>query len=128
MTVSVIYRLALFVGCLAAVVGPTGAATGPERDRFVGTYSVSGAGVQGRRYTGAMTIRQTGQTYHVRWELEGGDGYDGVGVAVGPVLSVGWQVGESAGVAVYDFSANRVVGRWSVIGSEVVYQEELTRK
>lgn len=120
-------RFAL-VACLAMSIQPIYAQPGPEKDRFVGTYAVSGAGDQGRRYTGTVSIEQTGQTYHVRWQLDNGEAYDGVGVASGAILSVGWQVGESAGVAVYDFGAQRVVGRWSVIGSQVEYQEELMRK
>lgn len=98
-----------------------------ERDRFSGTFAVSGrAGA--RAYRGELTIEKNGQAYKVIWKLDSGETYAGVAIATGDTLSVGWNIGETAGVAVYDFSKSPVVGKWSTIGDESVHSETLVKR
>lgn len=98
-----------------------------ERDRFSGVFAVSGSAGE-RAYRGELAIEKNGQAYKVMWKLDSGETYDGVGIATGDTLSVGWNIGETAGVAVYDFSKSPIVGKWSTIGDENVHSETLVKK
>ena len=98
-----------------------------ERDRFSGVFSVSGS-ARDRAYRGELTIEKNGQAYKVIWKIDSGETYAGVGIATGDTLSVGWNIGETAGVAVYDFSKSPIVGKWSTIGDENVHSETLVKK
>ena len=60
-----------------------------ERDRFAGKYTVSGSTTDGRTYRGEVTITRRGELYVMRWVLESGETYDGVGIAEGAPRGVG---------------------------------------
>lgn len=112
---------------LVSVLSLAAAQPDLERDRFSGTFAVSGTAGE-RAYRGELTIEKNGQAYKVIWKLDSGETYAGVGIATGDTLSVGWNIGETAGVAVYDFSKSPVVGKWSTIGDESVHSETLVKK
>ncbi len=120
-------RLSEIALCMLVAFSIAGAQPDLERDRFCGAFTVSGSAGE-RAYRGELTIEKNGQAYKVIWKLDSGETYAGVGIATGDILSVGWNIGETAGVAVYDFSKSPVVGKWSTIGDESVHSETLVKK
>ncbi|PHP65100.1 hypothetical protein CSC94_21400 [Zhengella mangrovi] len=120
--------LAVMMTCGLAIADPTG------------TYDVEGMNPDnGRTYHGTVTVRRTGQTYSVVWDIAGSR-YIGTGLGatiaggqytVGPAsadnttLSIGYVSGRTFGQAFY---IQQPDGSWSGIwtygGSKLVSTEE----
>ena len=76
----------------------------------LGTYTVLGANPNGSTYSGTLTMRRSGNTYHLRWKI-GNQVYSGVGALKNSTLTVDW--GDKYPV-IYQVQANGVLkGRWA---------------
>ncbi|NPD15782.1 hypothetical protein HOY34_11270 [Xinfangfangia sp. D13-10-4-6] len=111
----------------ALLVSLMGASSAAASDP-AGTYSVDGLNPGGESgYTGTVTVKPTGQTFAVTWEVEGHT-MEGTAVVahVQPlVLSVAFGSGDSYGVAVLQAQADETwVGTWALHG-ESVYGAEV---
>jgi hypothetical protein len=119
------------LGCLVMAAGfvcfhaaPVGAA---EPD-ITGKYNCEGSNPGGKMYRGIVEITKKGDTYLVRWNLSGGDSYQGVGLLEGKTLAVSFNAGV-IGLAVYRVEkGGKLVGRWTIgNGKGKVYTEKLTK-
>jgi hypothetical protein len=82
-------------------------------------------------YTGRATIRPTGETYAVRWDLDDQESFNGVGIRRGDLLVVGWSIGDAPfGVSIYDVDATGKVldGTWATPGTPTLGVERLLRE
>ncbi|MEZ4221165.1 MAG: hypothetical protein R3B13_09555 [Polyangiaceae bacterium] len=101
-------------------------ATGPEG--LSGNYDVSGSSPQGGSgYKGTLQITPTGPTYKVAWRLTSGESYTGVGILQGKTLVVGWGIGGSAGVVLYNSSGTTLDGKWAQPDNSALGTEKLSR-
>lgn len=86
---------------------------------IAGHYRLEGAnpGWAGR-YTGAVEVTKSGDTFQVVWRI-GGQTQQGMGVVTGEIFSVGYQQqGASPGIAVYELGGDgSLSGTWAPIGS-----------
>ncbi len=98
---------------------------GPEG--LNGTYLITSAtGPNDGGYTGTVGITPNGDTFDVRWALEGGASYSGVGIKRGSTLFVGWSMTDkAAGVVVYEPGDGRLVGTWARPGATALGTEVL---
>ena len=103
--------------------------SGPEG--LNGTYKITAATTPtgGGSYSGTVDITPNGETYNVKWTLEGGASYGGVGMKRGNTLIVGWGVGEkSAGTVVYELKDGKLDGKWAQPGGPQLGTEVLEKK
>jgi len=85
---------------------------------FSGIYTVSGMNPGVGAYKGTLTVVPKGDVYHVEWVV-GNVRYDGIGVALGDMLSVAYTAGDRSwmGVVAYRQDGNGTLeGRWAVYG------------
>lgn len=103
--------------------------TGPEG--LNGTYKITAATTPtgGGSYSGTVDIAPNGDTYNVKWALEGGASYGGVGMKRGNTLVVGWGAGEkSAGTVIYELKNGKLDGKWAQPGGPQLGTEVLEKK
>ncbi len=103
--------------------------TGPEG--LNGTYAITAATTPsgGGTYKGNVEIAPTGDTYSVKWTLESGASYAGVGIKTHGLLVVGWGVSEkNAGTVAYDVSEGKLDGRWAQPGGTALGTEVLKKQ
>jgi len=110
----------------------------------VGDYSVKGANPGGNgAYQGSVSVRQTGETYEVIWDI-GGTRYTGSALGAAPVkgrslmgpadpgddtLAVGYVSGRSFGLAFYvEQDDGTWKGIWTYGGSDKIGNEVWTPK
>ena len=92
---------------------------------LIGTYTITGIYADGSEYTGEIEITTDGQLYYVVWFIDEAY-YYGVGIRQADVLSVGWDVGGTCGVAAYVIEAEGVLdGIWAYWGQEQFATERL---
>lgn len=98
----------------------------PERG-VAGVYLCEGANPDGSPYKGLVEIVAVDSTYLVHWVMADGVEVLGVGIRKSDTLSVSYFGGTPA-LAVYRIEGDRLVGEWTMGGSEGrLYTETLTR-
>ncbi|MGE3674704.1 MAG: hypothetical protein AB7K71_33845 [Polyangiaceae bacterium] len=89
-----------------------------------GDYRITlGTNESGGKYTGKVQIAPQGASYALKWELDSGEQYSGVGVLTGDLLTVGWGAG--SGAVVYDVSGDKLKGSWASPGDTALGKEDL---
>lgn len=89
-----------------------------------GDYRITlGTNESGGRYTGKVGIVPRGTSYALKWELDSGEQYTGVGVLTGDLLTVGWGAG--SGAVVYDVRGDKLDGSWVGRGDPKLGKEDL---
>lgn len=107
--------LALAVPALAQRGSSSGASPpAPTIQIRSGTYAVQGRAPDGQTYEGSAQLQATGpNTWRVTWRV-GSDTAQGVGLAVGDVLVVGYTIGRDTGVIAYGMEPNgHLTGIWT---------------
>lgn len=97
---------------------------GPEG--LNGTYSIVSASRPGGTgaYSGEVAITKNGKVYNLNWSLPS-ESYSGIAIYNGTVLSVGWGIGKTIGVAQYKVGGGKLTGLWSIAGEKEVGHETL---
>jgi hypothetical protein len=91
-----------------------------------GIYLCEGVNPDGHKYRGIVQIAAVRGTYLVRWTLADDVEVTGVGILNDDRLSVSYFGGTPA-VVVYKIDADKLVGEWTMGGTEgAVYAETLT--
>ena len=126
-------RTLLICAALVAALGRTAAASDkpdgqePSKSDPSGVYLCEGTNPDGHRYRGIVQIAAVRNTYLVRWTLADDIEVTGVGILQNGLLSVSYFGGTPA-VVVYKIDAERLVGEWTMGGTEgATYAETLTR-
>ena len=117
------------LGCVALVAAvflfnaPAAVADEPD---ITGKYNCEGTNPGGKTYRGTVTITKKGDAYYLKWSLNAGDTYAGIGILEGNVLAVSYY-GGITGVVVYRVEkGGKLVGKWSIAdGKGKVYTETL---
>jgi hypothetical protein len=92
-----------------------------------GIYMCEGVNPDGHKYRGIVQIAAVRNTFLVRWTLSDDVEVTGVGILHDNELSVSYFGGTPA-VVVYRIDADKLVGEWTMGGTEgSVYAETLTR-
>jgi hypothetical protein len=84
-----------------------------------GTYSVSGAGADGKNYQGEVVVTKRDQVHQMSWKI-GAENYDGIAVQSGNTLAAAYTTGtngKGCGAVVYKINAdNSLDGKWGEWG------------
>jgi len=127
-------RTLLICAALVAALGRTAAASdnpdgeepSPKSDPS-GIYLCEGTNPDGHHYRGIVQIAAVRNTYLVRWTLADDIEVTGVGILQNDLLAVSYFGGTPA-VVVYKIDAEKLVGEWTMGGTEgKTYAETLTR-
>jgi len=88
---------------------------------FAGTYEVAGEG-----YTATLTVTQTGEGYHLVWDVDDGTRFYGKGLVVNDVLGVVFarSDGSGSGVVAYKKLNGEMSGLWASAGGETLSGEK----
>ena len=127
-------RTLVIAAALCAVLGGTAASSdkspaqaGVKKQDPSGIYLCEGVNPDGHKYRGIVQIAAVRNTYLVRWTLSDDVEVTGVGILNNNQLSVSYFGGTPA-VVVYRIDADKLVGEWTMGGTEgSVYAETLTR-
>ena len=135
-------RTLLIAAALVAALVRTGAASQkpdapsppakpeqPSATKFdpSGVYLCEGTNPDGQRYRGIVQIAAVRNTFLVRWTLADDVEVTGVGILQNGLLAVSYFGGTPA-VVVYKGDADKLVGEWTMGGTEGrIYVETLTR-
>jgi hypothetical protein len=117
-------RSAPTAGSSGEAATPSTVAAAGELD---GTYKITAASNPGGAgtYSGSVTLKRTGGSYQLAWDIPGSPGYSGVAIPVGSTLGVGWGMGAHYGVAVYQVNGGSLKGKWATALSPDVGTEDL---
>ena len=92
-----------------------------------GVYLCEGTNPDGQRYRGIVQIAAVRNTFLVRWTLADEVEVTGVGILQDGFLAVSYFGGTPA-VVVYKINAEKLVGEWTMGGTEGrIYAETLTK-
>ena len=117
--------VALLVGMAGLSMAPARMADEPD---IVGVYQCEGVNPNGRPYRGFVEILKTRDSFHVKWTLAQNNISLGVGLVTNNVLAVSYYGNAIAGVIVYKIEAGKLIGQWTIAGTNgSVYTETLTR-
>lgn len=101
---------------------------------ITGTYGCAGTNPNGTPYAGRVGLVQHGETWDLRWELNGGQTALGIGLLRQNVLAVIFQTSDGfIGLAVYtvepatETAPMRLVGHWLDPDGGGTYTETLTQ-
>jgi hypothetical protein len=127
-------RILLVAATLVAACGRTGfASEKPDSQQPAkladpsGVYLCEGTNPDGNHYRGIVQIAAVRDTYLVRWTLADDVEVMGVGILQDGLLAVSYFGGTPA-VVVYKIDAEKLVGEWTMGGTEGKrYAETLTR-
>ncbi|MBP0443715.1 hypothetical protein J8J14_02895 [Roseomonas sp. SSH11] len=99
----------------------------PAQAQRNGLYQVNGTNPDGSAYTGQMLIQQVGlASWRVAWQI-GENRFEGYGMSAGPVFSIGFTLGQSPGIAIYQVTSDGgMTGQWTIVGSSAIGTENLT--
>jgi hypothetical protein len=114
---------------LASTGGPHPAAAQDEKPvaGVAGVYMCEGQNPDGSPYKGIVEIVRFRDSFLVRWTLPEDVTVIGVGIESGGVLAVSY-FGGAPGVIVYRTDGNRLLGEWTMGGTNGgVFKETLTR-
>jgi hypothetical protein len=115
----------LFAVSTAALMLSTAAAFAADP---VGHYSVAGANPGGGgKYSGTVSIEQTGETYRVIW-IVGGTRYVGTGIGDKNFLAVSYKSGTDTGLALYGADGGNWAGVWTYAGGRQMGREVWKRE
>jgi hypothetical protein len=93
----------------------------------IGTYEVSGTNPgSGSHYSGTVTVRRTGDTLLVAWDIAG-TRQVGVGLGADDFLAVSYAANNSFGIAFYRPENDGWKGVLAPAGSQIVGTEIWTR-
>jgi len=81
----------------------------------VGSYEVQGNNPDGSKYSGTVTVTQTGQTYRVVWKI-GSTRYTGTAIGDKNFLAVSYQSANQTGLALYGADGDNWKGIWTYSG------------
>lgn len=126
-------RMLVIATALVAALGGTAVASEkpgePQQAKkldLTGVYLCEGMNPDGHSYRGVVEIAAVESTYLVRWTLDDVE-VMGVGIMQGGLLAVSYFGGTPA-VVVYRVDADKLVGEWTMGGTEgMIYAETLTR-
>jgi hypothetical protein len=94
----------------------------------VGRYQVVGSNpAGGGRYSGTVTVAQTGDTFRVTWRI-GRQTYVGTGIGNAKGFAVAYQSGRQTGIAIYGADGGGWKGVWAYSGGRDVGAEVWTRR
>ena len=94
---------------------------------LTGVYLCEGTNPDGKPYRGVVEIAAVANTYLVRWTLSDDVEVLGVGIVEKGLLAVSYFGGTPA-LVVYEIDKDRLVGEWTMGGTEgMTYSETLTR-
>jgi hypothetical protein len=127
-------RTLVIAAALSAALGGTATASdrspaqaAARKQDPSGIYLCEGVNPDGHRYRGIVQIAAVRNTFLVRWTLSDDVEVTGVGILHDNQLSVSYFGGTPA-VVVYRIDADKLVGEWTMGGTEgSVYAETLTR-
>ena len=88
----------------------------------VGTYDVDGRNPSGSAYEGTVTVKKTGDTYEVVWEV-GGTRYVGTGIGNKDFIAITYRSGDDTGLALYGQDGGNWKGVWTYAGGTKVGAE-----
>lgn len=101
-------------------------ATGGKPNQLEGDYQLTGTNPNGNgQYKGTLSIRKTGDTYQVTWDV--GNTYRGFGIRSGDWLVVSWGQSDQLGVADYAISEDKASGRLARFNQSSLGVENLVR-
>lgn len=92
-----------------------------------GTYDVQGTSPDGSKYTGTVTITQTGETFKMIWKI-GSDTYRGTAIGDKDFLAVSYTSGSDTGLALYGADGGNWKGIWTYAGGTKIGSEMLKRQ
>jgi hypothetical protein len=92
-----------------------------------GSYTIAKGQNPGGKggYAGTVNVVPNGSVYDLHWIIGGKAAYDGVAIASGHILGVGWGIGGTYGVVVYKVSGGKLDGTWAASGSGKAGLEQL---
>lgn len=86
-----------------------------EPKDWAGTYAVIGDADNGAQYSGKLILKKNDDYYTARWLIEGGEEFEGLGVAYNDSLAIGFRSGSGAGVILYQGDADgKLRGIWAL--------------
>ena len=88
----------------------------------LGTYDVQGTSPDGSKYSGTVTVTQTGQTFKVIW-LIGSDKYTGTAIGDKDFLAISYVSGGDSGLALYGADGGNWKGIWTYAGGTTMGTE-----
>jgi hypothetical protein len=89
-------------------------------------YNANGAGPDGSKYSGTVTIDITSDTtFSIRWDI-GGTIYNGFGMRRGTMLSAAFYNDKSSGLVMYEVQGDGLDGNWTFKGESGTGTEHLT--
>ena len=121
--------VAVVLMLLASTGGPQQAAAQEEKPAIgvAGVYMCEGQNPDGSPYKGIVEIVKFRDSFLVRWTLPEDVTVIGVGIESNGVLAVSY-FGGAPGVIVYRTDGNRLLGEWTMGGTNGgVFKETLTR-
>jgi hypothetical protein len=92
-----------------------------------GTYDVQGTSPDGSKYSGTVTITETGQTFKMVWKI-GSDTYTGTAIGNKDFLAVSYTSGSDTGLALYGAEGGNWKGIWTYAGGTKMGSELLNRQ
>ena len=119
MRVNIAIALACFTVMFADLTWPTQREPG-----WSGNYECDGTGERGQ-YRATLAIEQLTKTYRLRWTMESGHRFVGVGLVAGEELAVSYSdFSASVGLAIYAMDDGGVLrGRWTSVGADETFTE-----
>ncbi len=98
---------------------PASSSSSSTSGDLAGTYTVNGAGADGKTYQGDLMVTKRDDVYQMSWKL-GAESYDGVAVQSGDTLAAAYTTGtdgKGCGAVVYKINAdNSLDGKWGEWG------------
>ena len=118
-------RTVRFALVLIAALGAMMAVAAENRVDLAGIYLCEGVNPDGTPYKGLVEITPTAGAYQVQWTMSE-QSTNGIGIFKAGVLAVSY-FGGTPGVVVYRVDGGRLVGEWTMGGTEgAVFTETLT--
>jgi hypothetical protein len=116
-----------FLASLTAAAIVFGASSAFAADP-AGEYEVEGNNPGGGgSYSGTVTVRKTGDTYSVIWNI-GGTKYVGTGIGNKDFIAVSYRSGNNTGLALYGEDGGNWTGIWTYAGGKQVGAEHWKRQ
>jgi TIR domain-containing protein len=100
--------------------------TGGTPGKIEGLHSVKGLNPDGTSYEGSLTIKKTGQTYQLQWEILGRS-IKGIAIKVDDALFAASAYDGTLGVVSYTFDGSAAKGVWTTDGESKLGTENLTK-
>ena len=120
-------KIAIIAACLVF-----GGLVAQRQPGWPGTYECDGTGERGP-YRAKLDIDELTETYRLRWMMESGHLFTGVGLVIGVAandLAVSYSdFTSTVGLAIYaKDGSGELQGRWTSIGADRVFTERCRRR